>query len=356
MVNTLRERLMPTPRYVQPVPYHAATGLTAGVYRQMEADFQLAPLVMLHSPVPTVMAGVWSVLRESLLSGQADRTRKEVVAAAVSQLNACPFCVDAHTMMLHATADHALADVMRQGQYEHIDDQQLRALVTWLLADRRSHTCSEGSALWAGVDGAELVGTAVAFHYINRMVNVFLGDTLLPVPAALKGLVGRFVGTAMGKDLVRRIEPGASLAFLPPATLPDDLAWAAMSPAVAGAFAGLAAAVEAAGVVALPEPVRALVEAQLEAWDGEAPGLSRRWLEGAVVDLRPGHRAAARLALLTALASYQVDASLVEAFQAQEPEQGSLIAVTAWASFAAARLAGRRLAASLQAPVERAHR
>lgn len=69
-------------------------------------------------------------------------------------------------------------------------------------------------------------------------------------------------------------------------------------------------------------------------------GLSRRWVEDAVVKVREEHRTAARLALLTALASYQVDASVVEGFQAHYPHDAQVIAVTAWASFTAARRVG----------------
>jgi hypothetical protein len=43
--------------------------------------------------------------------------------------------------------------------------------------------------------------------------------------------------------------------------------------------------------------------------------------------------------LLTALASYQVDASVVEDFRLRYPDDAQLIATTAWASFTAARRA-----------------
>ncbi|SRR6266496_1107457 len=98
-----------TIKYVKPVQYRSATGLTADIYRQMQADFLPVPLLTLHSPVPEVMAGVWSILRETLLAGQVDRALKEAVAATVSKTNACPFCVDAHTAMLHATSNHDAA-------------------------------------------------------------------------------------------------------------------------------------------------------------------------------------------------------------------------------------------------------
>jgi len=115
------------------------------------------------------------------------------------------------------------------------------------------------------------------------MVNVFLGDTLLPVPSALKGLAGRLFGASAGKRFVDRSpRQGDSLKFVPPAQLPDDLAWAAANPAVASAFAGFAEVVEEAGNAILPETVRVLVRDYVRAWHGEdmgmsRPGLRMRW-------------------------------------------------------------------------------
>lgn len=33
----------------------------------------------------------------------------------------------------------------------------------------------------------QIIGTAITFHYINRMVNVFPGETLLPLPSIMRG-------------------------------------------------------------------------------------------------------------------------------------------------------------------------
>ena len=341
IAETIREHLAQTIQYVTPVPYGSATGLTADVYQQMQADFLPVPPLTLHSPVPHIMAGLWSILREALLAGQVDRALKEAVAAAVSKMNACPYCVDVHTSMLHATADHAAADAILRGDNNNIHDEQLNAIVQWIVANRTPQANGGLPPPFAPRDAPEIIGTAVAFHYINRMVNVFLGDTLLPVPSALKGLAGRLFGATAGKRLLHRsLRQGDSLKFVPPAQLPDDLAWAAANPAVAGAFAGFAQVVEAAGNAVLPEPVRVLVSAYVQAWHGEAMGMSRRWVEDAVIEIKPEHRAAARLALLTALASYQVDASVVESFQAGYPDDAQVIAATAWASFTAARRVG----------------
>ncbi|HEY3231765.1 MAG TPA: carboxymuconolactone decarboxylase family protein [Roseiflexaceae bacterium] len=341
IAETIRERMAQTIKYVTPVPCGAATGLTAEVYRHMQADFLPVPPLTLHSPVPHILAGVWSILRETLRTGQVNRALKEAVAAAVSKTNACPYCVDVHTSMLHATSNHDAADAILRGDYDHIHDEQLNAIVQWVLANRTPQANGALPPPFAPSDAPEIIGTAIAFHYINRMVNVFLGETFLPVPSALKGLAGRLFGATAGRRFVSgSLRQGDSLKFVPQARLPDDLSWAAANPAVAGAFAGFAEVVDAAGDAVLPAAVRVLVRNHVQAWHGEAMGMSRRWVEDAVVEVKEAHRAAARLALLTALASYQVDASVVEGFQARYPEDAQLIAATAWASFTAARRVG----------------
>lgn len=171
------------------------------------------------------------------------------------------------------------------------------------------------------------------------MANVFLGDSFLPLPTAFKGVARRTVGATMGKRLVQPLPAGRSLRFVPQASLPADLAWAQPNAAVASAITGFASIIAEAGAATLPVAVRTLTLHQLQQWQGEAPSMSRRWVEDAVADLTDDERATARLTLLTALASYQVDESIIGAFRRYYPTDQALIAATAWASFSAARRA-----------------
>jgi AhpD family alkylhydroperoxidase len=338
IADAVREQMTKTIKYVKPVGYGAATGLTAEIYQQMQDEFLPVPPLTLHSPLPQVMGGVWSILRETLLAGTVDRALKEALAAAVSNTNQCPYCVDVHTSMLHATREHNAASAILRGDYDNIHDVHINGIVQWVLANRTPNMNGAFIPPFARKDVPEMIGTAITFHYINRMVNVLLGETFVPVPSAFKGLTGRVFGATAGKSLVSRsLHQGSSLKFVPQAKLPDDLYWAVSNQTVAGAFAGFAAVVEEAGQAVLPEPVRVLVSERVQAWNGELMGMSRRWLEAAVITLKPEDRAVARLALLTALASYQVDSSIVEAFQLQYPDDSQLIATTAWASLTAAR-------------------
>lgn len=353
LTEIIREPLAKTIKYIKPIGYESAEGLTAQVYNQLQADFIPAPLVALHSPVPAVMAGVWSILRETLMAGEVNRSHKEVVAATVSKANECPFCVDAHTVLLRATSNDAVANAILQDDHDRIHDPRMRALVQWVWTNRTSNPNTAIPPPFSRDEAPEMIGTAITFHYLNRMANVFLGDALLPflMPSALKEFTYRLYAATEGKRVVRRLQLGKSLKFLPKAPLPDDLSWAAGNSSVAGAFAGFVKVVEEAGERVLPESVRLLVDEWVRVWNGEAMGIGRHWVEEAVAEIEREHQAAARLTLLTAFASYQVDSGVIEAFQAQYPSDSQLITATAWASFAVARHIGEWLVAAFKMTV-----
>ena len=332
-------------KYTRPVTDPSGNALLARAYPQIKRDFgALVEPITLHAPAPQLLAGTWMAIRETELAGVVRRELKEAVAATVSRLNRCPYCTDAHTMMLHATSAHDIAAAISRGRNDQIQDTAVRQIVAWANATR-----SPGDPLlqrppFSEADAPEIIGTAVAFHYINRMVEIFLDETPLPSNRNwLKGRLKRVAGLYFSRAARRQKVAGESLALLPEADLPADLSWAAGSPAVAGAFARWAAVVEIAGREALPVDVRALVSEHVAAWNGESLGLSRAWVEKAVTGLAETERPAARLALLTALASYQIDEETIAAFRAQQPEDDKLVAATAWASFTAARRVGNWL-------------
>ena len=78
--------------------------------------------------------------------------------------------------------------------------------------------------------------------------------------------------------------------------------------------------------------------------------MSRQWVEDAVADLSDDEKASGRLALLAALASYQVDEDLIKSFRQHFPSDKQLISTAAWASFVAAK----RVASWLQLPPKEA--
>jgi AhpD family alkylhydroperoxidase len=293
--RTIFTRVAPqSVHYVRPVAYKDRSGLVAEVYDQMMRDFQLVPPLTVHSPVPPLLAGVWSAARESLVAGPASRVERESVASAVSRSNTCPFCVDVHTTVLHGAKEHTLAKAIARGDMGEIQAPRLRSLVAWGAATR-----SPGSEIlrdppFSRPEAPQIVGSALFFHYINRVVNVFLDESPLMLPAMLSGLKGvakRLAGALMGRGTFAITPPpGDSLSLLAEAKLPADFAWAAANPPVAGAWARFAAAVEDAGRSALPGEVRDRVAARLEKWTGEEMPLGSGWPWMRAWSMRSGGR------------------------------------------------------------------
>jgi AhpD family alkylhydroperoxidase len=323
-------------RHVRVVKRRHAGGLVAEVYRQVERDFRmLAPPVALHSAAPDTQAAAWMILRETLLAhGRADRASKEAVATGVSAANTCPYCADVHGMTLASIPD--------------ADDQAVHEAWASASAAATPAVVPPFPPEWA----PEMVGVAVAFHYYNRMVNVFLGESPFPphVPESAKPRARKVLGGVLAPDPGRGARPGESLRLLPAVPVPDDLDWARPNPVVAQAFARAYAAVDAAGARSVPASVRELVRDRLSTWEGESPGLSRSWVDDVVADLPAEDRPAGRLAMVVALAAYQVDENLVEAYRRTVSEDRALIELAAWSSMAAARRISTWLAEAVSVP------
>jgi AhpD family alkylhydroperoxidase len=340
LVRVAVRRSLRDTRYIRVVPRRRASGLVAMVYQQVERDFSmLAPPVALHSAAPDVLAASWMILRETLLAqGVAERAAKEAVATGVSVANSCPYCADVHGMTLNAIAA--------------ADPSDRDALEGWA---RTSATGTvTGTPPFPPEQGPELVGVAVTFQYYNRMVNVFLRDSPFPshVPESAKPQARRVLGGVL-RPSATGPRPGDSLDLLPAAPLPDDLEWARTNTVIAEAFARGYAAIEAAGARSVPRSVRHLVRSHLSTWDGQAPGISRSWVDDAVAGLPDADRPAGRLAIVIALASYQVDEGLVEAFRRTAPDDDTLVELAAWVSITAARRISGWLAAAAPTAADR---
>ncbi len=331
-------------KYLKPVPASRARGIVEEVYSQIKHDFgTLGEPLILHSPIPDLLTGVWCSFKECLLAGTARRELRETVAVAVSRINRCPYCLDAHTVMLRGAEAHSAAAVIRHGREEEIQDEQMRALAVWAAASRTRESPALLSPPFSPGEAPEFIGTAVWTHYINRMVKVFLGERLLPLasdPLGVRTAVERMGGWYFARFIRRPSRPGSTGRMLPEVDLPGDLSWAAASPAIARAYAAFAAAAEKAGKAALPVEVRECVERSLCTWNGADPGPGRDWLEAPLGKIKDAWKPAARLALLAAFAPYRVDPELIGSVRMRNPGDEHLLGSTAWASLAAARKIG----------------
>ena len=326
-------------KYIQPVKPSSAQGLVADVYMQIKEDFgKIAEPFLMHSPMPELLAGAWMVCRETELVGQVPREIKEAVAAAISKINQCPYCVDAHTIMLTAIGEKKTAQAISNEQYSSIPDGKMRLIVEWALATNTPTSPLLRSPPFSRQEAPEIIGTAVFYHYINRMVKVLLSETPLPSNQSwLKNFLKQMAVRMFSRAVNRTKNVGESLRFLPKADLPNDLRWAKPAPNIAKAYASFTAAIEKVGDYVLPPAVRAYIQEEVDVWHGQTSELSLAWSEDEISKLDPATQATADLALLTAIAPYEIDKNIVSTFKKYFPQDDKLVGTLAWASFTAAR-------------------
>lgn len=328
-------------RYIKPVKANEASGKLEKTYKQIRSDFQLVPPLTMFSPSPELLAGVWSIWRESQFAvGRVPRFITEAIAAGVSSINSCPYCVDAHTGMLHASSDNDIVKAIQQKNCLLIRNTQHRDIVEWALENRSPNSDILKSPPFSEQQAPEIIGTAVVYHFINRMVSIFLDDTPLPVPSRsdhLRRLASFIFGKTIGIRIIkRRPEAGKSLEFIPTVTLSNDMPWNLENKYIAASFAGFTSLIQNAADKIIPDNIQNLTRQHINTWSGNDMGMGRGWLNEIVENLSHNDKPVARLTLLSALAPYQICENDILEFRSIHPTDAQLLTVTSWASFSAA--------------------
>jgi len=327
-------------KYIAPVDRKT---LSPELLKQIKTEFgDFVEPFSLHWPVPDLLSCTWSALRESMIAGTVEREIKESVAAAVSISNQCPYCVDAHTLMLHGLARHDTAKAISENRTSDIKDDNLRAHILWA-----GSTNNPGSSIIASPplkknDAPELIAVAFVFHYINRMVSALLGESPLPLGnSPFKGIMKRVGAMIFSRALKVNAIRGESLKFVPEGArtleLPKDMAWARGNEYIERAFASWASVIEDKSKGLIDEKVRDILDTYLNSWKGHAPGLDPEWLDDPVKGLNEKTEAMALLALMAAAAPYRIEEGAVKKFRKFYPDDDQLIITLSWASFTAAR-------------------
>lgn len=341
-----RARGSRSPGLIPPLPRRPG-GPLGRVVSQVRGELGVVPEALgVHHPIPELLAVTWASLRESVVApGRLPRPAKEAMAVAVSRANRCPYCMDAHGLMLHAQGRGEVERALRAG--DEPADPRLARLTAWA-ATTGTGVLPEAPPVEPG-EVPEAVATVCCFQYINRMATILLEDSPLPTwlrpwrrPAL--GWLGRFLGWRS------RVEPerGRALALVPEAARReperwDHLAWARGDPVIHATFAAFAETVEAAVAGVLPPEARDTLRRELASWGGGPAPLGRAWLEDSLKPVAGERRPAGRLALLAARAPHRVTAGDLEVFRRKHPTDAELLAILAWGAHEAARILGRRL-------------
>ncbi|WP_329332959.1 carboxymuconolactone decarboxylase family protein [Streptomyces sp. NBC_00663] len=315
-------------RYTEPLPPKAATGRTAEVYRQLSHDFGIdePPTFVVLSAAPELLAATWALMRESLIAGPGGRTGKELAALGVSLANKCPFCVDAHTVLLHATGDHALAERVAQG-HEPRDEKDARVLAWGRRTRVPGAALGDGPLPFPREDAPGYLGTALAFHFINRVVSALLTEKMLPCNLQRFRAVRSIAGRTLARAVRRAAAPGESLTLLDRPDAGEAPAWAGGT-AVGDAYAALLRAAMV-GADLLDADDQDLVEEVLQDWDGDHLPLGLPGIPGR--DEQPG----VRLVLLAALAPYRITDEDVTAWRGPQHTDGDLVRLVSYGAFLA---------------------
>lgn len=325
-------------RYLTPLLPHQTEGRLAEIYQQIRRDFQVVPPLTLHSQEPDLLAAVWAMVRESqIVVGRISRADKEALCSAVSDANHCPYCVDAHLGMLTASGAGKSSALLFDGAIDELSDPRVRSLVAWASVTRQPGARLLSEPPFTPEEAPEIIGTALVFHYVNRMASLFLSASPLPFSVDtrwFRRLGHRMFGVMARGMAAKRTAAGEAIPFLPSAELPALFSWARPSTHISAAFAGSAAVVAQLGE-RIPEVVRRALSERLSDWEGESPPLVDPALDRLLDALPEPHRPTARLAYLAALAPHRVDAKVIEAVREQGGSDSDLLITAAWASFAA---------------------
>ena len=306
-------------RYIEPIPEDRATGLVSEVYRQVNTEFSsIGPAVMMISPAAELLAAVWALLRESLVAGTVARWRKETVTVSVSALNRCAYDLAGHSIFLRIAGGEAVADALLRG--EDPTDPKVAAIVQWARATATPDSPYPAPMPFDTAEAPEYIGSALALHFINRLVTVILGSELRP--GAMTDTEPRaFDGAPIARAIAQQRIAGESLRLLERPATTAIPRWAGNSP-VGTALATLREVIDprAAG---LSDTAAAKVRVTVTRHHGRELSADRRWLE--VSALSPDDRAGSVLAILTALTPHFVTEGDIAAWRTTEQSDERLL-------------------------------
>src|SRR4051794_41027194 len=111
-------------RFIEPVNQDEATGLVARTYEAVKT-YMGGPAVvrngpfLAHSPDPELLAALWSVAYETVLvDGRVPRADKHAIAAVVSKINECTFCVETHSYLSGLEGEGGDTELLMSGRPE----------------------------------------------------------------------------------------------------------------------------------------------------------------------------------------------------------------------------------------------
>lgn len=316
---------------------------------QAVLDFGLVPPpISIHKADSDLFAASWACLRETLVVGQVPRYFKEAVATGAANANKCPYCVGAHSMMYDIYKPKAKS-VARGDEASGVLDTTV--LSNWA----QSCYAAESNRLvepFPKSARAEIIGTAVFFHYLTRMVSVYLGDSFVPEKLAWSvPIMMPVMRLVMGLNDRRRKKLGASR--LPDIPSDNGPAWADQDN-VSVAFAQFGQVTEKKITRILDQPMIDFINNYLLTWKKPADSPGAGWVNTHLEDWseqNPLQKQQAKFMLLVIGSPYMIIDSDKNALIEKMGDANFLI-MTAWVALKAALRTGAIVSGGEAAPMD----
>lgn len=323
-------------KFFHPLTLKEAQGLAKEVLIQSERDFFVNGTITSHAACPILMAGMWVGGREIALTNQhLPAWLKKAMGAALSEVNRCPYCEDMLLSLTHGAKQNTVANSLRKNDLRTITDDLTLKRLQWTKASITRNAEELQNPPFSQEELPEALGTLIVFNYTNKISDFTLDGS--PVPSSLRTGALKLFGIELQESSALDLEHGASLYMLPEAELPEEFRWAEGNQLVADSLARWNHVVEEEIQHALSEEAQHLVREQLSTWGGGPAPLSRSWVEEDLQGLHGEERDKARLVLLVAKASYQLDDGLIEQIRQHGVSEANLVRLGAWGAFMGAK-------------------
>ncbi|MEL7001332.1 MAG: carboxymuconolactone decarboxylase family protein [Bacteroidota bacterium] len=330
-------------KYIGSVKDRMAADKVKEIYKELKNDMgDVVEPISLHAINPELLEGIWNILREVVVvNGKMTRIQKEAIGAAVSEANRCNYCVDAHTIMLIGLKDYATASAIVKRKPDMINDTLLRNLVKWSLDTRNFNSVIIKFPPFSSQQAPEAIGTAVFFHYLNRMVSAFLGPTILPVNINfLKGSMKKMAGKMFASTLSREKEQKI---FKPKNfdNVLDRIPWTLCNPQVRHVYSQFYLTLNSLAEKYVPEEVRKFINNELNNWDGVDQFITTD-KDAKLQDVSEQHQELAGVLYTQAFAPHKININDIEKLKRLFPQDTdeAILVSFAWASFQAALYIG----------------
>lgn len=322
--------------FFHPATVTGAKGLAKEVLVQSQRDFFINGTITSHAACPPLMAGMWVGGREIALTNQhLPAWLKKAMGAALSEVNKCPYCEDMLLSLTHGAKKDNVANSLRQNAMESIDDKRTLERLRWTKASINRHALELQDPPFSSEEMPEALGTLIVFNYTNKISDFTMAGS--PVPSSLRSGALKVFGLELQPSSALDLEHGLSLDLLPKALPSEEFHWAASNSLVTESLSRWNSVVEEEIHQVLSGEAQHIIKDHLRAWSGGHAPLSRRWVEEEIRNLKGVERDKARLVLLVAKASYQIDDGVIEQVVDHGVKEADLVRLGAWGAFMGAK-------------------